>query len=146
MSIILMRNNMSEEQEHAFGLMLGKLYIPKKYVEVSPYDQQVKKQKIKNGWAREDNDTFARFKHYVNYQLESVDDKPAIVETYYRDQRMVYLAQWLKQDVLHRIGAPAELGMFDQKSYYLNSFRYDKKEYWDHPELINHKLQNIIAL
>lgn len=79
---------------------------------------------------------------YVNGKLHR-EDGPARI---FDDQTIVI---WAYKGMYHRIGGPAIVYIDDRlcdNLYYIHGHQYDKENYWKHPLVVQHKLNEIKKL
>lgn len=87
----------------------------------------------------------------VDGKCQSINDKPSYIETWAQDNNLIIQTKWYENDLVHRIGGPANL-IYNFSTDYLYSFyslhdiTLKSEEYWDHPLVNEYKLKKIIEL
>jgi len=111
--------------------------------------------KTKTGWVCVE--CMSRGLYYQKYyclvdgKCQSINDKPSFIETWTQDNNLIIQTKWYENDLVHRIGGPANL-IYNFSTDYLYSFyslhdiTLKSEEYWDHPLVNEYKLKKIIEL
>jgi len=85
-------------------------------------------------------DEKGRITHYLNLlsgKIRHKENGPAVIKPYTK--------YWFRHDILHRLDGPAVVGFNNnRKDYFINDFWYEEQEYWNHPLVIEYKLNKIL--
>lgn len=131
---------LDDNEQILYAAKLGKLYIPKKHLVTN----NIYEKPPLNGWYKRGADQVKYYKHVINNQIHSIDDFPADIETFFKNENYVFSASWYHYDVRHRLNGPAFIRMTGHEWYYIYGELYSKKNFWQHPLVINSKLNKIL--
>jgi len=89
------------------------------------------------GWVY--NGNFSSIEHIVNRKTHR-EDGPASTTG-----RIFY---WYQNNLLHRLDGPARIDPYhpEYDEYYINDEKYTRQEFWEHPLVLEYKLNKIILL
>lgn len=129
---------LTQNEQILFAKELGRLYIPKTWVESRFVDQHI------GGWVRT-GDIIKIYTHYYQHYVQNIDPtQPAELELWAGGENSIHLVCWYYKSLPHRIGGPARICMNGSTSYFIHGKRYEEEDYWNHPLIIQHKLDQLL--
>lgn len=92
-------------------------------------------------------DTNSEIREFTHYKdgLYHNEPGPANIETWHMNSSIVYCVRWFLNGKHHRIGGPAHICMNGSMYYFIRGKRYEEKEYWNHPDVLEHKLSKLLS-
>lgn len=132
------------KQSHVEFSNSVKNYLPEQYTILEDYGMRENKQ----GWYSnsDSNECYPDIRvyhHYVDNILDN-DNGPANIEMYYGDQNIIFCVRWYKNGKLHRLDGPAYQDLHETQTYYLNGKNLSRKQYFNHPLVIEKTIDFIL--